>query len=374
MTAALRRYGIPAAAISSAADLRDAIDAHAPQLIFLDAALERSDAVDAMRVLGDIRYKGKVQLMSGRAAPVIEELRRIGEGRGLAMCPVLSKPFRVGQLVAALAAAGFSPDLGAELFPVDGATDPGWLSFQYRPQLDPRDGVRAGWNGELHLSPPYAEAASLAAFTGRSAVPGDGALISRLTRKAARQIAEMAGVDAPAFATIRMSLSRLRDLPIAAVIRDAGLRETDACPIKIEIPSDELVGDPALAEEVVLQLRLHGVPAVACDVGATYLSFVGHRRLSVIEARLSPKFVVGCGLPQNRLKTEKIIDILHRAGSTVLADGVTERVDLDFLGLAGCDRAQGPIVGPFVESSHAGPLAPIAAGGLDHWVAKFYDV
>jgi CheY-like chemotaxis protein len=54
-----------------------------PDLIFLDISLERSDAVDAIRALGQSGYGGAVQLMSGRAADLLEQVNTVGSNRGL---------------------------------------------------------------------------------------------------------------------------------------------------------------------------------------------------------------------------------------------------------------------------------------------------
>jgi len=54
-----------------------------PNLIFLDIALKKSDAVDVIRSLGAGRYPGVVQLMSGSDLTLLDDVRRIGERHGL---------------------------------------------------------------------------------------------------------------------------------------------------------------------------------------------------------------------------------------------------------------------------------------------------
>ena len=56
-----------------------------PDMIFLDLALEGSDAVEMLRLLGDKRYSGVVQLMSGSSPGLLDDVRRIGARHGLQM-------------------------------------------------------------------------------------------------------------------------------------------------------------------------------------------------------------------------------------------------------------------------------------------------
>jgi DNA-binding response OmpR family regulator len=69
-----------------------------PEVIVLDLALGQSDAVDVIRQLDMLQYKGKVLLISGRDQSVLAEIENIGKSHGLAMLPSLQKPFRVADL------------------------------------------------------------------------------------------------------------------------------------------------------------------------------------------------------------------------------------------------------------------------------------
>src|SRR5262245_12839629 len=69
-----------------------------PDLIVLDLALGQSDAVEVIRYLDTMKFRGDVLLISGRDAAVLAEIEQIGKSRGLAMLPSLQKPFRVTQL------------------------------------------------------------------------------------------------------------------------------------------------------------------------------------------------------------------------------------------------------------------------------------
>src|ERR1700726_2950750 len=69
-----------------------------PDLVVLDLALGESDAVEVIRRLDILDFKGKVLLISGRDEATLKEIAQIGERHGLAMLLPLTKPFRVSEL------------------------------------------------------------------------------------------------------------------------------------------------------------------------------------------------------------------------------------------------------------------------------------
>src|SRR5882724_3457790 len=91
----IREQGIATAEFQSAAPLLAAVAKSEPDLIFLDLSLEGSDAVEALRGLALLGYRGKVQLISGRDRQLLNEINQIGQRRSLDMLPILPKPFRL---------------------------------------------------------------------------------------------------------------------------------------------------------------------------------------------------------------------------------------------------------------------------------------
>lgn len=351
ITGALRRAGLDSASIRTAVGIEAAFAERVPDLIFLDAALGGSDAVEVIRVLERVGYRGAVQLMSGRAPDVIENIRQIGERRGLRMRPCLAKPFRAAAIVDVIRSEGLARAESAEhLVEVDASFDPDWLSFRYRPQLDPRTMKVAGWNGELHVLVPGMGVPSPAALTEFRSEAAVASVLTSLTAKAASDALSMAGLNAPVTATFRMGLARFRDLSVPSLARAWGVADGTASRlVKVEFGEDEIVEDPGFASEIAAQWRLLGIPVVAADAGARYISVIGHKPISMSEVRVHPKLLEGCGLERNHARTKTVIDIIHRSGSTALADGIADRADLAFLGRIGCERCQGPAVGVLTD-------------------------
>src|SRR5205807_2578388 len=95
---ALAASGLAAQPFTSPVELFIETKRAIPDLIVLDLALGQSDAVEVIRYLDVMKFKGSVLLISGRDVSVLAEIEQIGKHHGLAMLPSLQKPFRVGDL------------------------------------------------------------------------------------------------------------------------------------------------------------------------------------------------------------------------------------------------------------------------------------
>ena len=366
LATAVGKAGIVPSTAATPSEMANAIVEQTPGLIFLDASLGNSDAIEAMRLLAALDYRGPVQLMSGRAPDVLEDVRRIGQRRGLRMRPVLMKPFRLAQIHEVIRTEGLVGAGEGSSVAVDDSCNPDWLHFLYRPRINLRGNGNSSLSGDLHLSVPGVAVAT-AVMASQTFGDRSTAIMSHLGALARADAAQAAQLGYDLAATVRLGVDSLQGFP-AAAIAGPKLGPASGLPIlRLELDQDAVLADPELTQEVSAQLRLQGIAIVVGNVGTSYIAFVGHTPLPISEVRLDPTFVVGCSLPRNRLRTEKIIDIIHRAGSTVLADGVTERVDLTFLESIGCDGCQGPIVGGYAT------LGEIAAEKAAKRVNRLYQ-
>src|SRR5467141_4130728 len=87
----LGRCGFTPQQFTSAAPFFAELENASPDLVVLDLALGQSDAVEVMRRLEVLSFKGKVLLISGRDEATLIEITQIGERRGLAMLLPLAK-------------------------------------------------------------------------------------------------------------------------------------------------------------------------------------------------------------------------------------------------------------------------------------------
>jgi DNA-binding NtrC family response regulator len=105
---ALRDFDVVAPNFMSAAQVSEACDRLAPDVVFLDIALRQFDAIDVVRALGSEGYRGVVQLISGHQM-LLHVVRRIGERSGLTMLEPMAKPFHASALRRAAANCARQP-------------------------------------------------------------------------------------------------------------------------------------------------------------------------------------------------------------------------------------------------------------------------
>src|SRR6266851_4429365 len=104
----LAGLGVESSTYQTAKPAIASFDQRRPDIIFLDIALEQSDAIDVIKGLSEKRYTGIVQLMSGGRLPLLEAVQRIGTRYGLVIRPALHKPFRGDDLQQAIVGLGLA--------------------------------------------------------------------------------------------------------------------------------------------------------------------------------------------------------------------------------------------------------------------------
>jgi CheY-like chemotaxis protein len=101
----LGKLGVKSAECATVSAVEPALSEHDPDLIFLDLGLEDGDEYSVLSLLAARGFSGRVQIVSGRAAGVLDEICDWGRARGLTMLPPLPKPFR-SSAIKALVDAG----------------------------------------------------------------------------------------------------------------------------------------------------------------------------------------------------------------------------------------------------------------------------
>jgi DNA-binding NtrC family response regulator len=93
IASALTPLGMRVESFEAAKEAFAALSLRHPAIIFLDIALLRSDAIDVLRGLGERRYGGVVQLISGGRPSLLDAVKRIGVRAGVKLSVPLCKPF-----------------------------------------------------------------------------------------------------------------------------------------------------------------------------------------------------------------------------------------------------------------------------------------
>jgi diguanylate cyclase (GGDEF)-like protein len=126
------------------------------------------------------------------------------------------------------------------------------------------------------------------------------------------------------------------------------LNETGAHPAQlvIELTERTIMEDFERSLAVLDELRRFGVSIAIDDYGTGYSGLSYLRRLPISELKIDQSFVSGIATNElDRSIVASTIELAHRVGLRVVAEGVENRLVLDVLRAMGCDEAQGYFLG-----------------------------
>lgn len=116
--------------------------------------------------------------------------------------------------------------------------------------------------------------------------------------------------------------------------------------LDLEITETVAMGDEAQVLHTLGRLKDLGVCLSIDDFGVGYSSLSSLRRFPIDRLKIDRSFVSGLGEAAKDLSvTRSVIDIGHRLGLKVLAEGVETEGQLERLSAWGCDEAQGYLLG-----------------------------
>jgi EAL domain-containing protein (putative c-di-GMP-specific phosphodiesterase class I)/CheY-like chemotaxis protein len=359
--AALGACDVDLRGFSSAQELLDGWRPEHPDLIFLDIALDRSDAIDVIRALATHKYRGAVQVVSGRDQSLRDQVRRVGEQHGLKMLPPLQKPFRASQIrtlvqshfaqLSALEQDDASPGVPEDEFGVGVSLAEilrnDWLDFYYQPKMDLQRKRIVG-----------AEVLARCQHPERGVIP-PGAFLPDADDDSLQQLCKRAlaaGLgDWPKFAragfplkiAVNVTVNDLMKLPIHALVRELRPADTRWPGLILEVTEDQAVRDIALTQEIATQLAIYDITLALDDFGSGYSHLARLKQLPFAEVKLDRALVADCGEDHNNASLcQTAIDLAHHFGATVVAEGIEKRSELQALTAMGCDIGQGFLFAP----------------------------
>ncbi|MDX1634144.1 MAG: EAL domain-containing protein [Marinobacter sp.] len=140
--------------------------------------------------------------------------------------------------------------------------------------------------------------------------------------------------------------------------------ESWECPrdrITFEVTESAVMSDPALAVQTLEKLRALGFRLSVDDFGTGYSSLAQLRSLPVHELKIDKSFVLKLDTePQDQLIVQSTIDMAHRLGLSVVAEGIENEASWRLLQHWGCNLAQGFFL-----------ARPLPAAGLLEWQRAF---
>ena len=164
---------------------------------------------------------------------------------------------------------------------------------------------------------------------------------------AARQAAAWAEEGWHGWIAVNLSARSLHDADLPAYIRRCF--ETHQLPpgrIILEITESTAMRDTEMTARILAELREAGALIAIDDFGVGHSSLAYLKHFPVDILKLDHKFVNDIGNTQKQeALIETVIALAHKIGAQVVAEGVEVQSQLTWLKTAGCDYAQGYLVG-----------------------------
>ena len=143
--------------------------------------------------------------------------------------------------------------------------------------------------------------------------------------------------------SINISALNLRESDLLQFLKEQQAEfDFDPASIFIELTETSMMAHPLDAIEVLEQISALGMNVSIDDFGAGYSSLAYLKALPASEIKIDKSLVFGiCSHESDRLIAQATIDMCHKLGFKVVAEGVENEVTLKRLQELGCDNVQG---------------------------------
>ncbi len=246
------------------------------------------------------------------------------------------------------------------------------LVVHYQPLVDVATGRIVATEALVRWQHPERGLVPPLEFIPTAEQTGQIAAIGRfvLTR-ACEQAAAWAAAGHAVRMSVNVAVDQLRDEEFPGVVRSV-LAETGLAPGKLclEITESSLMREAAHGSAALARLKQLGVVLAIDDFGTGYSSLSYLHGLPVDELKIDRSFISRLDRePRDRHLVEAIIGMTRALGLTVVAEGVEDSAQWEFLADQGCNLAQGYLFSPPKPADDlralldAPPVTPLAFAG-----------
>ncbi|MGH6981287.1 MAG: EAL domain-containing protein [Stellaceae bacterium] len=351
-----RRAGFDVIVTSDASDFKQRVRSWRPALIVLDLGMPETDGVELLRFLADERSTARILIISGFDEKILDAAERLGAARGLNMAGVLRKPVLIEELTQTLRKVGHDVSVLTPLRLAE-ALDAGELYLEYQPKIELDTMQPTGVEALLRWRHPEMGVVPPMAFIP---IAEETELIHRVTEfvlsEALRQREAWSKMQIVLSVAVNLSAKNVNGQDLAPLL-SRGPASPDAAPrqLILELTETAAMRNAERATDLLTRLRIKGIGLSIDDFGTGYSSLSQLQRLPFSEVKIDKSFVIDCtSSKDNAAIVHAVIDLSHRLGLTVVAEGVETADALKLLTAAGCDAAQGY----FISKPIAGDKIP----------------
>jgi len=227
-----------------------------------------------------------------------------------------------------------------------GALERNEFQVYYQPQLDIRNNTIIGSEALLRWRHKQLGSVSPAIFVpllethGLIIQAGEWVLRQACTMQA-KWLRQYPGINTTVSVNVSSIQLHDRAFPktLQSILLTTGLK---AQHLVLELTESILLDDYVSDHRVLEEISALGVKIALDDFGTGYSSFSYLKNYPIDHVKIDRLFIDNLfSCVENKAITTSIIDLSHRLGKTVVAEGVDSQEELDFLMMKGCDTYQG---------------------------------
>jgi diguanylate cyclase (GGDEF)-like protein len=225
-----------------------------------------------------------------------------------------------------------------------GAIAAGQLCVEYEPQVELATGVVRGVEALVRWAHPSLGLLAPAQFLPLAEQSGlTRALMEFVLDQALEQIGERRRDGFDLTLAVNLGPADLLDLGLPLEInRVLDAREFPPAALWLEVSENVVMADPERTVDVLARLGELGVGISLDDFGAGHSSLAHLKQLSVDELKIDRSFVLHMADDAHDAAiVRSTVDLAHRLGLRVIAEGVETQAAWELLAECACDKAQG---------------------------------
>ncbi len=146
---------------------------------------------------------------------------------------------------------------------------------------------------------------------------------------------------------INFSVVQFRDPDFLSMVKEV-IEETgiDTNYLEFEVTEGICINSPEMAKRILTELKNMGIKIALDDFGTGYSSLSYLRTLPLDIVKIDKSFIDPIGkIPDNKNIVKTIIDMAHQLDLEVIAEGIEEDSQLEYLIKNNCDYIQGNLLG-----------------------------